>query len=321
MGAILVYVETRGGSVLPISFELLAAARALADATGGQVEALVAAADPAASAAEIKAADRVLTVAHPALSPYLPEAHAAVVRAVVSARRPDLALFGYTSMGLDLAPAAAAAAKSALVAYATRLSLAGGELIATSQVYGGKLAAESKAPLPAVAAVVPGAYSEEAGRGGTGGTVEAISPPADLDNLKTKVLEEILPDTSGVDLTQADKILCVGRGIGEESKIEAAAEVAALLGAELAGSRPVIDSGWLEKARQVGKSGNKVKPKLYLALGVSGAPEHLEGMSGAELIVAVNSDPQAPIFGTAHFGSTCDLFDLLPAVAERLRGG
>ena len=136
-----------------------------------------------------------------------------------------------------------------------------------------------------------------------------------------RVLEEIEPEAGGVDLTQAERILCVGRGIGEAAKIGLAAEVATLLGAELAGSRPVVDSGWLEKARQVGKSGRKVKPRLYVAVGVSGAPEHLEGMAAADLIVAVNSDARAPIFGAAHYGTTCDLFDLLPALAERLREG
>ena len=319
MAAILVYIETRGGAVLPISYELLAAARGLAASSGLQVEALVAAADPAAFASELGAADRVLTVAHPALSPYSPEAHTAVVRAVVQERRPSLALFGYTAMGLDLAPAAARASGAALVAYATDLSLAEGALAASSQLYGGKLSARSSAPLPAVAAVVPGRYDEAAGRAGAGGSVEALPPPAALDQLRSRVLEEVLPEQGGVNLADADKILCVGRGIGDQAKIEVAAEVAGLLGAELAGSRPIIDSGWLEKARQVGKSGTKVKPKLYVAVGVSGAPEHLEGMGSAELIIAVNSDAQAPIFGSAHFGTTCDLFDLLPAVADRLR--
>ena len=319
MSSILVTIETRGGSVLPISYELLAAARGLAAAGGMQVEALVIAADPAPLAAEIKSADRVLTVAHPALSPYSPEAHAAVVRSVIQSRRPALALFGYTAIGLDLAPAAAFAGGAALVAYVTELALADGALAATSQVYGGKLSARTSAPLPAVAAIVPGRFSEEAGRAGAGGSHEALEPPAGLGSLKTRVLEETFPEAGGVNLAEADKILCVGRGIGDQTKIDLAREVATLLGAELAGSRPIIDSGWLEKARQVGKSGTKVKPKLYLAVGVSGAPEHLEGMGGAELIVAVNSDAQAPIFGTAHFGTTCDLFELLPAVADRLR--
>ena len=319
MPAILVYIETRGGAVLPVSYELLAAARKLAAEGGLQVEALVLAADAAALAGDLKAADRVLTVAHPALSPYSPEAHAAVLRKVVQDRKPAITLFGYTSMGLDLAPAAAFAGGASLVAYVTDLSLADGALAATSQLYGGKLSAQSSATLPAVAAIVPGRFSEEAGRTGNGGSVEVLSPPDELASLRSRVIEESLPDQSGVKLAEVEKILCVGRGIGDQAKIPVAAEVATLLGAELAGSRPIIDNGWLEKARQVGKSGTKVKPKLYVAVGVSGAPEHLEGMGSAELIVAVNSDPQAPIFGAAHFGTTCDLFDLLPAVADRLR--
>lgn len=319
MPAVLVYVETRGGTVLPITYELLAAARSLAEAGGMQVEALVAAADPAALTASLGAADRVLSVAHPALSPYSPQAHAAVVASVMTARKPAIALFGYSAAGLDLAPAAAAASEAALVAYATELALEEGTLAATSQLYGGKLAAKSRTALPAVAAVVPGRFSEEAGRSGSGGSVEDLPAPAALDSLACKAVGETLPEAGGVNLAEAEKILCVGRGIGDKDKISGAAEVAQLLGAELAGSRPIIDNGWLEKARQVGKSGTKVKPKLYLAMGVSGAPEHLEGMGGAELIVAVNSDAQAPIFGVAHYGTTCDLFDLLPVLAERLR--
>lgn len=321
MGTILVYVETRGTTVLPISFELLAAARSLAAPVGWTVEALVAAADPSGPAAEITAADRVLTVAHPSLSPFLPEAHAGVLATVIEARQPDLVLCGYTTAGLDLAPAMAVRTGRALAAYCRALALEDGRLTASAQVYGGKLSAEIEAPLPAIACVVPGAFGEEAGR--AAGTPERMTlpPPAALGALRTRVVDELQPATGGVDLTQAERILCVGRGIGEAAKIPQAAEVAALLGAELAGSRPIIDNGWLEKARQVGKSGTKVRPKLYVALGVSGAPEHLEGMARAELIVAVNSDARAPIFGAAHFGTTVDLFELLPALAERLRTG
>jgi electron transfer flavoprotein alpha subunit len=321
MATILVYVETRGGAVLPISFELLAAARALAATSGGTVEALVCAADPAAPAAELGNVDRVLTVAHPTLSPYLPEAHAAVLEAVVTERQPDVVLFGYTSAGLDLGPAVAGRCSRSLAAYCKTLTLEGDTLTAQSQGFGGKLVAEVSAPLPAGACVMPGAYDEAAGRGsGTPETV-VLAPPSALATLRTRVLEEIQPEASGVDLTQSDKILCVGRGIGEAAKIPLAQEVANLIGAELAGSRPIIDNGWLEKARQVGKSGTKVKPKLYVAVGVSGAPEHLEGMMRADLIVAINKDAQAPIFGVAHYGATVDLFDLLPKLAERLRAG
>ncbi len=321
MATILVYVETRGGAVQPIAFELLAAARSLAAPAGWTVEALVCAADPAAPAVEITAADCVLTMAHPALSPYLPEAHAAALQAVVDERQPDVVLFGYTTAGLDLAPATAGRTGRTLAAYCRTLALDGGALTASAQVYGGKLIAGIEAPLPAVACVMPGAFAEDAGR--IAGSPERIvlPAPATLGALKTRVLEELFPEAGGVDLTQASRILCVGRGIGEAAKIAGAAEVAELLGAELAGSRPVIDAGWMPKARQVGKSGTKVRPKLYVAVGVSGAPEHLEGMAKSDLIVAINSDARAPIFGAAHFGAAIDLFDLLPALADRLRAG
>jgi electron transfer flavoprotein alpha subunit len=135
---------------------------------------------------------------------------------------------------------------------------------------------------------------------------------------KIELIEEIAPAPADVDLMTAERIVCVGRGIGDEKNIDLARGLSRLLGAEIAGSRPVVDSGWLPKARQVGKSGQKVRPKLYLALGVSGAPEHLEGMARSEVIVAVNTDPAAPIFSVAHFSATCDLFEFVDSLTARL---
>jgi electron transfer flavoprotein alpha subunit len=124
---------------------------------------------------------------------------------------------------------------------------------------------------------------------------------------------------SGVDISKAERIVCVGRGIGEQENIELARALAAALDAELAASRPLVDLGWVEKARQVGKSGRTVKPKLYIALGVSGAPEHLEGMRNAGTVIAVNSNPAAPIFDVAHWGTTCDVVELLPLLTKKLQ--
>jgi len=137
-----------------------------------------------------------------------------------------------------------------------------------------------------------------------------LDPPAELENLKTTFVEPVVPPDEGVDLEKADRIVCVGRGIGGADNIPIAEELADALGAELGASRPVIDSGWLPRVRQVGKSGAHVTPKLYLSLGVSGAPEHVEGMQGAELIVAVNTDPGAAIFHVADYGVVADLFDV-----------
>lgn len=320
MGDILVHIETRAGAIQSISLELLTAARELAGAVGVKVEALVAAAAPREIAARLGAADRVLAVAHPALEPYTPEAHAAILAETVCVRDPAIVLLAYSSVGLDLAPHLAARTGRPLVSYCVKLAAAGDAVEAESLVYGGKLHATTRARLPAIFAVTPGSYAE-AQTSAAPPEILDLAPPAAIDKLRTAFVSETRPPPGAIDLTQADRILCVGRGIGDKDNIAIAEQVAAALGAEIAGSRPVIDAGWLPKERQVGKSGCKVKPKLYIAAGVSGAPEHLEGMSAAELIVVINSDAKAPIFGVAHYGTTCDLFDLLPALGERLKSG
>jgi electron transfer flavoprotein alpha subunit len=302
MGDVLVYLESS------INERLLASARTLADAAGGEVVALVAGREPVA-ADRLAAADVVLEVSHPALSPYLPEAHLAVLAAAIAARTPDLVLLENTTVGYDLGAAAAATVGIPFVGYCIEVSVEGGEVQATSGIYGGQLQATVRAALPAVVAINTTALHEEVGAAGRGERAQ-LPPPAELDRLRTEFVELVAPADEGVDLTKADRIVCVGRGIGGAENIPIGEELAAALGAELAASRPVIDSGWLPKVRQVGKSGATVRPKLYLALGVSGAPEHVEGMHGAELIVAVNTDPGAAIFNVAHYGAVADLFDV-----------
>ena len=192
-------------------------------------------------------------------------------------------------------------------------------MIARSQLYGGKIIATTRTESPAVFAVVGGSFPEAPGRSGGKGAQETMDPPGSLSSLHSRFVGATAPGGEGVDITKAERLVSVGRGIGGPENIELAEELAKALGAEIGASRPVCDSGWLPKTRQVGKSGMSVKPKLYFAVGISGAPEHLEGMRDSELIVAVNSDANAPIFKVAHFGTTCDLFDLLPALTERLK--
>jgi electron transfer flavoprotein alpha subunit len=302
MGDVLVYVDPS------VNDRLLAFARPLADAAGGALVALTASGDPI-EAERLAAADVVLTVSHPALSPYLPEAHQAVLAAAIEERSPDLVLFENSTTGYDLAAAAAAAAGLPFVGFCTGLTLDGAEAQSSSGIYGGQLQATVRTPLPAVFAINSAALREEPQGRGRGERVE-LAPPAALDSLRTTFVEAVAQADDGVDLTTADLIVCVGRGIGGAENIEIAEELASALGAELAASRPVIDAGWVPKARQIGKSGATVKPKLYLGLGVSGAPEHVEGMQGAELIVAINTDPGAAIFNVAHYGAVADLFDV-----------
>lgn len=302
MGDILVYVDPS------VNDRLLAFARPLADAAGGDLVALLAGGE-SADAERLAAADVVLEVSHPTLSSYLPEAHQAVLAAAIAARTPDLVLVENTTAGYDIAAAAAAAAGLPFVGYCTAVSLNGEEAESISGIYGGQLQATVRTTLPAVFAINSAALREEP-QGGARGERVQLPPPPELDSLRTTFVEAIEEPDEGVDLTTADLIVCVGRGIGGAENIEMAEELASALGAELAASRPVIDSGWVPKVRQIGKSGATVKPKLYLGLGVSGAPEHVEGMLGAELIVAVNTDPGAAIFNVAHYGAVADLFDV-----------
>lgn len=317
MDRVLAFVEIRNGEIQPISFEILGAARQLADALGARVDALALGGDAEALAPELKCADAIVSISHDALRRYVPEAALAALVEVVNARSPLAVVFAYDAAGLDLAPALALRTGRAQIGYVQKLAVEGGEIHAESQAHGGKLLVTTRAPLPAVITIMPGAFAE-AEPSGSAEIVE-LPAPAKLDALRMQFVSEAAPDLSGFDLAAAEKIVCVGRGVKDQDTLAAAREMAAALGAEIAGSRPIIDNGWLPKERQVGKSGRTVKPKLYIALGVSGAPEHLEGMSGAELIVAVNTDEKAPIFGSAHFGANCDVKEFIPALSERLK--
>lgn len=309
MGDVLAYVDPG------VNTRLLAFARPLAEATGGDVVALMARGGSPNGGA-LAGADVVLEASHPALDPYLPEAHLAVLSAAIRERSPDIVLVENTTAGYDLGAAAAAAADLPFVGYCVGASVSGAEAETTCGIYGGQLQATVRTPLPAVLAVNSVALTEEPGPGR--GERATLAPP-ELDNLRTTFIEPVAaPAEAGVNLEAADLIVCVGRGIGGAENIEVAEELAEALGAELGASRPVIDSGWVPKARQIGKSGAHVRPKLYLGLGVSGAPEHVEGMQGSELIIAVNTDPTAPIFNVAHYGAVADLFDVVDELTEQL---
>ncbi|MCC7482963.1 MAG: electron transfer flavoprotein subunit alpha/FixB family protein [Hyphomicrobiales bacterium] len=317
MTTILVPIESLEGAVLPVSLEILTAARQLAATTGGEVEALVLSGDAAKLTSKLGAADRIIAVSHPALEHYHPEAHLMVIAGIIQQRKPCAVLFAYSTAGLDLAPALAEKLQWPMIGYCTAISLDNGRINAQSQGFGGRLTVASQAALPAILTIMPGAFAEAEASGNP--PIENWQPPALLSKLHMTRVKGISPVPGGVDISEAEKIVCVGRGIKDKDSIEAARGLAEILGAELAGSRPVVDNGWLPKERQVGKSGRKVKPKLYFALGVSGAPEHLEGMKSSALIIAINTDKTAPIFGCAHYGATCDLFELLPKLSQQLR--
>ncbi len=311
---IFVITEPMDGSTAEISFEMVGKAKELAAAWGGQT---VAVALGSGVSADGFASDSTLNVDDPNLAQFNPEAYGKVIEALVKEKSPRLVIFGWTATGMDLAAWLSARLGKPCVAYARDLCIENDSLVVNSQVYGGKMIAEV-APEGdmAIVACVAGAFPAEAGRGSTAAT--KIATPVSLDELKTKFVEAIKPAGGDVDITGQDKLVSVGRGIGGKENIELAEELAEKLGAVVSASRPVVDAGWLPRTRQVGKSGLKVKPKLYLMLGISGAPEHLEGMRSAELIIAVNTDKKAPIFNVAHYGATADLFEVAEAMLELL---
>jgi electron transfer flavoprotein alpha subunit len=315
---VFVLAEHLNGQLADITFEMTGKAKQLAAAFGGRTVAVVLGSG-AQALAEAIGADSVLYVDDPALAEFNPEAYGRVLAALIKARRPRLVMVGNTSVGMDVGAGLSVTTGLPLIAYVNSLAAEGGMLLATSQIYGGKIQAEAAPEGEAcIVSCLAAAFPADAGRGSA--PVEQMASPVPLGNLRVKFVRLIQPEGGDVDITQQQMLVSIGRGISGQENIELAQELAEALGCAVSASRPITDAGWLPKTRQVGKSGLTVKPKVYLALGISGAPEHLEGMRGAETIIAVNTDPRAPIFDVAHYGANCDLLDLLPVLTEKVRG-
>jgi electron transfer flavoprotein alpha subunit len=316
---ILVVVEHRGGVVLDPTFELLGRAVALAREGGGQAIAVVLGSGVDALLASLGAADRVIAVDDPAFVEFSPSAYQAALVPIVRDRSPRLVLVANTGPGMDVAAGLSAATGLPLAAYATDVSMDGGAPLVTCQLYAGKIDVRVRfADGRGIVTAVAGAFPAEAGTAAGSPQLDRLDAPATDGRVRFKAL--LAPEGGDVDITRETVLVSVGRGVGERDNLELIEELATALGGAVSVSRPLADAGWLPRSRQVGKSGLKVKPRLYLALGISGAPEHLEGMRGAELIIAINSDPRAPIFSVAHYGAVADLLDVAPALTRRLAG-
>ena len=316
---IFVLVEHRDGAVAESAYELLGRARELAPASGGVVVALVPGAAASSLAAQLGAAARVIAVEDASLAEFTPAAWQAALAALVAERQPLLLLVPNSSSGMDVAAGLSAATGLPLAAYAVDVAIAGGAPAVTCQLYAGKINVRVRFEGGrGIATVVAGAFPAAAGQAAGSPAVERVAPAAADTRVRFRRL--IRPEAGDVDITKESILVSIGRGIGEADNVELAEQLAAALGGAVSSSRPVADAGWLPRTRQVGKSGLRVKPKLYLALGISGAPEHLEGMRDAELIVAVNTDAHAPIFGVAHYGAVADILEVMPALTQRLCG-
>jgi len=315
-----VVAEHFQGRLNDITFELLGKARELARALGGKVSVVLLGNKVRGLASELGAADKILLADRPELAEFTAEAYTLAIEAALKGAPPRLLLLGSTSVGLDLLGLLSTRLGFPCVDNCTRLLALDSRLVVTSQIYGGKIFAEVTLPeQTTLVAAVPGSFPVEAGKVAGNAEVVTLELPPDLAAVRTAFRKWIEPPPGDVDITKIPVLVAVGRGIQNADNVPQAEELAQILNGAVCGSRPVIDQGWLPKTRQVGKSGMTVKPKLYLALGVSGAPEHVEGMHGGELIVAINTDPRAPIFTVAHYGAVADLFDVLPSLIEEIK--
>ena len=316
---VVVVAEHLEGALSEVTFELLGKARSLAPSLGGQVLAVLLGNGVSGLAEQLGAANQVLLVEDAALEHFNPERAVQALQSLLAVEQPALTLVANTTMGMDLAAGLSAALDWPLIAYCSDVQTRDGHVVATSQIYGGKIAVEAaSAGEHTIVSALAGAFPAVDGRSTGGPTVRSVPSGLASGSGRIRFKGLTIPEAGDVDITRESVLVSVGRGIGTQDSIELVEELASALGAAVSASRPIVDSGWLPKQRQVGKSGLTVKPKLYLAIGISGAPEHLQGMKDAELIIAVNSDPGAPIFEVAHYGVVGDLFDIVPALTEQL---
>ncbi len=322
---ILVITEQRQGKFNSTSFETVVAAQQIAATNSGSVGALVIGKGVTALADELAAKNiaEVLLVEHDLLDAYTPDGYCVALKQVIESAKPDLVLFPHTYQVRDFAPILAAKLGKGMVGDCIGFRSEGGKLIFVRQMFQGKTAADVTftGAAPWFASFQSGAFRADllAAHPGGKAPVNLVKVEISADQIRTKPLELFKEAKSAVDLTQAPLIVAIGRGIKAPENIAQAEALARALGGELAASRPICDEGWLPMERQIGSSGQTVAPKLYLALGISGAIQHVVGMKGSRTIVAVNKDQNAPIFEIADYGVVADIFEIMPTLTEELQ--
>jgi electron transfer flavoprotein alpha subunit len=321
---ILVITELRQGKWNNTSFETLVAAQQIAAATSSTVTALVIGKGVAAPAEELagKNVAEVLLVEHDLLEAYTPDGYCVALSQVVSSSKPDLVLFPHTYQVRDFAPKLAAMLGKGMIGDCVGYRNESGKLVFVRQMFQGKTAADVtfQGAAPWFASFQSGAFRSDllAAHPSGKAPVNKVAVTLNAEQIRTKPLELFKEAKSAVDLTQAPLIVAIGRGIKAPENIPLAQALAKAIGGEIAASRPICDEGWLPMERQIGSSGQTVAPKLYLALGISGAIQHVVGMKGARTIVAINKDANAPIFEIADYGVVGDIFEIMPALTEAL---
>jgi electron transfer flavoprotein alpha subunit len=321
---ILVVVEQRGGKLNRVSWETLAAGQALAAETGWPLEAAVVGSGVGDLASEVasKKVSKVYGVESAKFQPYTPDAFAAGLKQFIESKQPKIVLMPHTYQVRDFIPKLATAMGRTAITDCIGYKKSGDKIVFTRQMFQGKLAADVSftCDAPWFVTFQNGAFrADKLEAGASAAPVETVNVEIADGVIRNKPQEEFKEAKQAVDLTQAEIIVSVGRGIKEQKNIELAKQLAEALGGELAASRPICDSGWLPMDRQIGSSGQTVAPKLYLALGISGAIQHIVGMKGSRTIVAINKDSEAPIFEIADYAVVGNLFDIVPPLIEEVK--
>ena len=313
---VLVLAETREGSLRNVSFEAIAAGKKV----GGEVVSVLIGDGVAGVANELIAygADRVVTVEHPHLKAYTSDGFSQALMAVVEQEKPEAIVFGHTALGKDLAPKIASKLQSGLISDVTEIEGEGDDVVFIRPIYSGKAFEKVKVKDGVVFATIrPNNIAPLAKDDSRSGDVSAIT--VDITNLRTIIKEVVRKSTDGVDLSEAKVVVAGGRGVKSEEGFEPLKELANLLGGAVGASRGACDAEYCDYSLQIGQTGKVVTPDLYIAAGISGAIQHLAGMSNSKVIVAINKDPEANIFKVADYGIVGDLFEVIPMLIEEFK--
>jgi electron transfer flavoprotein alpha subunit len=323
-GKVLVLIEHKDGQVGRMGLETVALGQKLGQALGRGTSALVLgngeAARAAAKAVAQKRLDEVLLAEHPHLKEPTPDGYTAAAAQVAEQEKPGYLVLGHGSLGYDVAGKLAARLDRPCITDVSELRAEGGAVAFVKPVYYGKLQADlvAQGEGPVVVTARPGAFPADEAEAGQAAIREVGLTLADAE-MRTRVLGLLAQIKGAVDLSAAEIIVSGGRGLEKAENFQLIRDLAAALGGEVGASRPVVDAGWMPRERQVGSSGQTVSPKLYIAVGISGAMQHLVGMKGSKVIVAINKDPNAPIFEVADYGIVDNLFKVVPALIEALK--
>jgi electron transfer flavoprotein alpha subunit len=318
---ILVVAEQKNGALTRTTWEAIAAAQAMD--TGGSIKILVVGGPGSRAGEEAATADvaAVLVAEHELLATYTADGFAAACASIITSLKPDEVVFCHTYQTRDFAPLLAARLRVPLVTDVVAIEGTGADATFVRPMFQGKLVARvrPRGSGPVFISVQVGAFRGDSARRGSGAPIESATASLEAASIRQRPEAPFQEAKQSVDLGQAERIVSVGRGIKSQDQLPVAERLAKALGAEMAASRPICDNGWLPMERQVGSSGQTVAPKLYVALGISGAIQHLVGMKGSRTIVAINKDADAPIFEVADYGIVGDLFEVVPAITAELR--